>query len=201
MAHDALEAGDVGEPRYMYRPTAIGAPRHFRLSAHGLEWDTGRRSGRVDFNRIRRVRMVYRPATLQAYRFVTEIWAPDAPRLKIASVSAKNMVELVNQGDDYRAFVVELHRRMAGGGGTTRFDAGINPLLYWPGLAAFTAAAVGFVGLIIRAVSEGAGFAALLIAAFLLLFLWQAGNIFYRNRPRSYRPDALPPLLMPRAKG
>jgi hypothetical protein len=199
MARDEVQAGDIGEPSYVYRPTAFGAPHHFRLSARGIEWDTGRRSGLVDFNRVRRVRMVYRPATLQAYRFVTEIWSSDAPRLKIGSVSAKNMVELVNQGGDYRTFIVELHRRVAATGATVRFDAGINPLLYWPGLAAFTAAAIGFIGLILRALSERAGLAALLIAAFLLLFLWQAGNIFYRNRPHSYRPETLPPLLLPRA--
>jgi hypothetical protein len=33
---------------------------------------------------------------------------------------------------------------------------------------------------------------------FLVLFLWQAGNIFYRNRPAAYRADALPPLLLPK---
>jgi hypothetical protein len=29
------------------------------------------------------------------------------------------------------------------------------------------------------------------------LFLWQSGNYFRRNRPGSYRPDALPKLLVP----
>lgn len=201
MTRDESGADDLGQPSYLYRPSAFGAPRSFRLSPQGIEWDIGRRSGRVDFGRVRRVRMIYRPATMQAYRFITEIWSPDAPRLKIGSVSAKNMVEWVNQADEYRAFVTEMHRRLAEAGGTTRFETGIHPLLYWPGLVAFAAAGVGFIGLTIRAISEGAGLAALMIAAFLLLFLWQAGNIFYRNRPTTYRPDALPPLLLPRGDG
>ena len=36
------------------------------------------------------------------------------------------------------------------------------------------------------------------IVGFLALFLWQGGNFFRRNRPGSYRPDALPPELMPK---
>ena len=36
------------------------------------------------------------------------------------------------------------------------------------------------------------------IAAFMALFLWQGGNFFRRNKPGSYRPDALPPELMPK---
>jgi hypothetical protein len=200
MTGDEFEAEDADQPRYVYRPSAFAAPRSFRLSQRGIEWDIGRRSGHLDFSRIRQVKMIYRPATMAAYRFITEVSSPDAPRLKIASVSAKNMVELTNQGDEYRAFVTEMHRRLAEAGTPARFQAGIHPLMYWPGLVAFTAAGVGFTGLTIRAISEGAGLAALLIAGFLLLFLWQAGNIFYRNKPGTYRPDALPPMLLPRPK-
>jgi hypothetical protein len=200
MTQDEPETGDVEVPVYVYRPSAFGAPRHFQLLERGIAWDLGRRSGQLSYDRITRVRLSYRPATLQAYRFITEIWSPDAPRLTVISASWKSMVEQVDLCDDYRAFVIDLHRHLAAAGTRARFDAGIYPLLYWPGLAAFVAAAIGFVGLIIRAISEGAGLAGLLIFAFLLLFLWQAGNIFYRNRPSRYRPDALPPLLVPRAK-
>jgi hypothetical protein len=39
-----------------------------------------------------------------------------------------------------------------------------------------------------------------LLVAFVLLFFWQGGTIFYRNRPGPYRPDAVPPHLLPRVK-
>ena len=200
MTGDDLDADDAGQPRYSFRPSAFGAPREFRLLDGGLAWEIGRRSGVVPFDRIQRVRMSYRPATMQTHRFVTEIWSAEVPRLDIVSSSWKSMVEQADQGDRYRAFAIELHDRLAGAGRNIRFEAGVNPLLYWPGLAVFAVAAVGFAALTVRALESEAGFAALLIGAFLLLFLWQAGNIFYRNRPSAYRPDALPPLLLPRAK-
>jgi hypothetical protein len=191
---------DADQPSYSFRPSTFGAPRNFRLLDQAITWEIGRRSGTMAFDRIDRVRLSYRPATLQTHRFVTEIWSVGTPRLDIASSSWKSMVEQVDQGDAYRAFVVELHKRLAAAGPRTQFATGMNPLIYWPGLALFIAAAIGFAGLTVRALQSDAGVAALLIAAFLLLFLWQAGNIFYRNRPGSYRPDALPPALLPRAK-
>jgi hypothetical protein len=36
------------------------------------------------------------------------------------------------------------------------------------------------------------------VAAFLALFMWQAGNLFRRNRPGTFRPDAVPPLVLPK---
>ena len=38
----------------------------------------------------------------------------------------------------------------------------------------------------------------LLIAAFLGLFLWQAGAFFHRNRPGKFDPAAVPPQVLPR---
>jgi hypothetical protein len=101
---------------------------------------------------------------------------------------------------EYAHFIVELHRRLVAAQSAAAFDGGMHPLLFWPGLALFAASATGMAALSVRAIAAGAGMAALLIGAFLLLFLWQAGNIFYRNRPGSYRPDALPSLLLPSGK-
>ena len=107
------------------------------------------------------------------------------------------MLEQERQNDAYRAFVAELHRRIAAAGGATQFVTGYAALLYWPGLAVFTGTLIGFAFLILRALQTqdwiGAGF----VAAFLALFLWQIGGYFRRNRPSVYRPDALPPLLLP----
>lgn len=195
------EFEDGREPNaYSFRPSAFGAPRNFRVSDRAIAWEIGRRSGTVAFKEIDRVRLSYRPATLQTNRFAAEIWSAGTPRLDVVSSSWKSMVEQVDQSNDYRRFVVDLHRGLAAAGGSIRFDSGMNPLIYWPGLALFAAAAIGFAALAVRALQTGAGVAALLITAFLLLFLWQAGNIFYRNRPGSYRPDALPTLLLPREK-
>ncbi len=79
-----------------------------------------------------------------------------------------------------------------------RFEQGSHPLLYWPGLIAFVGVALGLAVLIVRALQADAKGGAAFIGIFLLLFLWQGGNFFRRNRPGVYRPEALPAELMPK---
>jgi hypothetical protein len=190
--------GDV--PSYSYRPSAVGAPRTFRLSGQFLDWDTGRRSGRIALGRIIKVRMSYRPATMQNLRFVTEIWSLDGPRLIIVSTSWKSMAEQVRLDDGYRAFVMELHTRLAAAGSSAQFVSGVHPLMFGAGVLLFVGAGIGLVGLILRAIQANILFGALLIGVFLALFVWQTRNFLLRNRPGCYEPRALPTNLLPRGQ-
>src|SRR5512135_2924636 len=119
--------GDIGAvPRqewtYSYRPSLLGAPYEFRLDEQGLDWTVGRKSGRLVWRDIDRVRLSYRPASMQPYRFITEIWAAGAPKLTIMSTSWKRMVVQERFDQGYRAFVAELHRRLAQAQTRARFE-------------------------------------------------------------------------------
>ena len=52
----------------------MGAPFMFRLTADALEWSKGGFAGRTPYGRIRRMRLGFRPMTMQNHRFLTEIW-------------------------------------------------------------------------------------------------------------------------------
>jgi hypothetical protein len=101
------------------------------------------------------------------------------------------------QDADYTAFIVALHRRIAQAGGQGAFVSGTPPLLYWIGLVVFAATFAALAALIVRALQERAWTGAALVGGFFALFLWQVGGLFRRNRPGRYRPDALPPHLLP----
>jgi hypothetical protein len=197
MSFDREDAGD-GAIAYFYRPSLLGAAWEFKFAGDGLNWAAGRKAGHIPFRNFRRLRMSYRPASMQSHRFMTELWAEGAPKLEILSSSWKSMVELQRLDRPYTAFVGELHRRIALAAAPARFEQGSNPLLYWPGLAAFVSVALGLALLVVRALQADAKGGALFVGVFLLLFLWQGGNFFRRNRPGLYRPDALPAELMPK---
>lgn len=183
---------------YSYRPSLLGAPWEFRLGAHGLDWSAGRKSGHVPFGAVRRVRLSFRPGNVQLYRFVTEVWGEGGPKLILASTSWKSMVEHERLDRSYAAFVTELHRRLLQAKPAARYEQGSSPLRYWPGVGVFLAVSLGLAALVARALQAHAIGASILIVAFLALFLWQGGDYFRRNRPRLYRPDALPAELMPK---
>ena len=196
MAEDSGSTASA-DPVYHYKPSLAGAAWEFHLRPDALEWRTGWRDGRVPYGRIKRVRLTYRPATMQSWRFLTEIWPSDGPKLLIVSTSWRGLLEQAAQDTDYGAFVRELHRRIAGAGSPAAFDAGSPAIFYWPGAVVFLGVALALAALTVRALQIGPLAGAAVVGGFLALFLWQSGNYFWRNRPGRYRPEAVPDHLVP----
>ena len=194
---DARSDSAASAVTYSYRPTALGAPRHFTLSDDGIDWNSGAMSGHVPYRQIRRLRMSFRPVSMQSHRFITELWGEGAPRLKILSTSWKSMVEQERLDRSYSAFIQELHRRISKSAPSVRFERGTNPWIYWPGFALFVAVALGLAGGAMQALQAGAYVGAAFAGAFLALYLWQIENFLRRNRPGVYGPEALPKEVMP----
>lgn len=186
------------DPTYAFKSSLMGAGFEFRLAFDALEWRRGGQAGRVPYDRIRRVRLSFRPMTMQNYRFLTEIWSTSGPKLQIASTSWKSLVEHQRFDAPYRAFVIELCRRIGAAGAQTSFERGSTAWIYWPGVAVFVAASFGLAGLVVRALMTQVWSGAAFVAAFLALFLWQAGHLFSRNRPGLFSPDAVPPQVLPK---
>ena len=194
---DAIDP--AADPVYSYKPSLLGTPWEFRLRPDALEWQVGKFQGRTPYGRIARVRMSYRPATMQSRRFLTEIWSAEGPKLAIVSSSWRNMVELAAQDQAYGAFVRELNRRIAAAGATASFEIGSPAILYWPGLAIVASAVVVLAVLTVHALLIENWSAAAIVGGFCGLFAWQGGTFFWRNRPGRYRPEAVPPHVVPRA--
>ncbi len=197
---DDAAAAHGGDPVYAYKPNLAGALWVFKLTSKGIEWEYGRRSGVVGYDKVSRVRMAFRPATLQGYRFLTEIWSPDSPKLQISSASFRGLTEMSRQDKEYTTFLAELHRRLAAAGSVARFETGMNALLYWIGAAVMTAIGVTLLVFLVRVLMTGDLKGAAVVVGIMALFVWQVGTIFVRNRPRIYRPDALPPVVLPRVR-
>jgi hypothetical protein len=185
------------EPAYAFKSSLMGSGFEFRLASDALAWERGGQSGRVSYDRIRRMRLSFRPMTMQNHRFVTEIWTADRAKLQIASTSWKSMFEQERFDAGYRMFVVELCRRVGASGAQVSFETGSPPFIYWPGVAVFVAASLGLAALVVRALLIQAWGGAAFIVAFLALFVWHAGHLFARNRPDRFSPDAVPPRVLP----
>lgn len=197
-AATGISDDDTPDPAYAFKPSLIGAWCEFRLKADGLHWQMGPRSGRVRYERIRAVRLAYRPVTMQSRRFVTEIWSTDNPKISIVSVSWRSLVEQERQDAAYVAFVTELHRRLAASNSEAQFTTGLPVVSYWLGVVVFAVVMVTIAALIVRALRQQQWSASAIIAAILAAFGYQIGNYFRRNRPVRYRPDAIPPEVLPK---
>jgi len=182
---------------YSYRPSLLGAEWNLTLAPEGLAWSAGMRSGVTPYAAISRMRMAYRPMSMQTTRFMTEIWAPGGPPLRIVSTSWKSMVEQKRLDKAYTQFVTALHARIAAAKGAPVCERGRPGLVYWPGLAVFIGVSLGLALLIVRALQARALVPMLFVAAFFVMFVWHGGTFFTRNRPGPYSVDAPPRDLLP----
>jgi hypothetical protein len=192
-------ADSSGDPTYAFKPSLMGAMWQFTLRPDALEWQMGRRRGRVRYDRVRAVRLSYRPVMMQSYRFITEIWSDDNPKIQIVSVSWRSIMEQESLNQAYSDFVTALHRRIAAAGGEARFSIGLPFLTYWIGIVIFGGVLVATGALVVRAIGSVQWAASVVVAIFFLVFAYQLGTYFYRNRPGRYRADAIPAGILPRA--
>jgi hypothetical protein len=194
---DANRAGPPTEPAYAYKPSLMGAPWEFRLQPERLVWSAGSRTGSILYTDIRRVRLSYRPVSMQSHRFIAEIWSAGAPKLTIASTSWRGMLDQERLDRPYCDFIVALHERIAAVGGDAALEIGSPPYLYWPGLVLFALVAIGIAALLVRSLQQEFWAATLFLAGFFALLLWQIGGFFRRNRPRRYDARAIPDDILP----
>ncbi len=195
---NAVPAQAAEDTSYSYRPSLLGAAWSFRLTGAGIAWEAGRKSGQIPYRTINRIRMSYKPVSMQSQRFLTEVWAEGAPKLEIISSSWKSLVEQERLDKPYSAFVAELHRRTVAIDAQVRCEQGSNPIIYWSGLLVFIGVGLGLALLVVRSLQANTVGGAAFVGAFLAVFVWQGGNFLRRNRPGVYRPDAPPAELLPK---
>jgi hypothetical protein len=193
---------DASEPsppatRYVYKPARFSPVWQLELAPDAIEWAAGSRRGRLPYADIRRMRLSFRPRSMQTRHVVAEIWPVRGGRLRLVSGSPRSMAEYEAHDAAYAAFLDELHRRLAAAQSPASFECGLGALRYWPGVAIFLGVSLMLAALIARALATANRSGALLLGALLAVFLWQGGAFFQRNRPRRYRPEMPPPDLLP----
>jgi hypothetical protein len=183
--------------RYAYKPSVMGAPAEFQLLDGTLEWRSGARSLRIAYADVTSIRMMFRPVTLQSFRFVTEVRSKSGLKLTIASTSWQSMVAHERHDAAYKAFIIELHRRVADANAMVTYRAGSPAFLFWPGAVILAGMLIGTAALAVRATGVGEWQGAAFVVAMLALFSWQAVSFLRRNIPGDYTPEKLPAQVLP----
>lgn len=188
---------DVDKAAYAFRASLIGAAQQFELTDDGLVWRIGPKSGLWPYATIARVRLSYRPVSMQSQRYRADLEDAGGARLRILSTSWQTVALMAPQNDAYRGFILELHRRMRDAGSQAELIGGLRPGIHTAALVMIALVAAAMTGLLARAVATGSWAGALFIVGFAVLFGWQIGGFIQRNRPQSYTFDHLPQALLP----
>jgi len=193
----AIPGEGAPETRYAYKASLIGSAHQFELTDAGLSWQIAGRFGVWAYTDIASIRLTFRPMSMQSRRFRADIKSIGGRRIAVLSTTWQTVSLMAPQDHGYRAFITELHRRMAAAGSKAKLIAGIGPKTYFAALAMVTFLAISMAGLLVRALWIGEWYGALFLVGFAALFAWQIGGFVKRNRPRSYDFDHLPEALLP----
>ena len=183
--------------RYAYKASLIGAAHQFELTDGGLLWRIAGKSAVWPYADIAAIRLSYRPVSMQSRRFRADIENLGGARFAILSTSWQTAALMAPQDEDYRAFITQLHARMAEAGSKAALIGGLRPRTYIAAVILLTLVAVAMSGLLVRAIATGEFAGVLFLVGFAALFGWQIGGFIRRNRPQTYSFDALPKALLP----
>ncbi|WP_406677223.1 hypothetical protein [Rhodopseudomonas infernalis] len=182
---------------YAFKASLIGAAQQFELTDDGLLWRVGPKSGLWPYASIKQVRLSFRPVSMQSQRYRADLEDNNGARVRILSTTWQTVALMAPQNDAYRAFILELHRRMLAAGSRAELIGGLRPAIHTAALVIVALVAAAMTGLLARAVATGSWPGALFIAGFAALFGWQIGGFIRRNRPRRYDFDDVPKDLLP----
>ena len=183
--------------RYIYKPSIAGSPQSFELTEQGLSFKAGFRSDVWRYGDIARIRLIYRPVSMLAHRFRADLQHKDGKKLTIVSASWAGIVALTPQNDSYRAFIEELHRRIAAERSDVVCLAGLHRGAFAFTVAAFAAVMIALAGLFVRALVTGEFIAALFMLGIGAWFSWNTRGLLTRNKPQRYEAANVPRQLLP----
>jgi hypothetical protein len=175
---------------YLDRGSIFEPERRFSLKDDGLAVEGGGQGMLVPYDRIAGVQMLSGPRRRRCV-----IRLKGGREFALSERFAESLLRGRRQGPAYRAFVLDLHSRLAPIPGI-RFRRGLHPQRYlgiWLILAG--------TGLLIAAnmlIFPSRSPALLALRALLLLCLYQAARNHRRHgKPGTYPPDAVPEGLLP----
>ena len=197
LPHQATEGEGARTIGYAYKASLISSAYQFELTDAGLSWQMGRRSGVWPYADIASIRLSYRPVSMQSRRFRADLERAGGERIAILSTTWQTVSLMTPQDQDYRAFMVELHRRMRAAGSKAFLIGGIGKVTYAMAVTMLVLLAVAMIGLFVRALATSQFTGALFLVGIAIWFAWTIGGFIKRNRPCRYSFDALPATLLP----
>jgi hypothetical protein len=182
---------------YAFKASLVGAAHRFELTKAGLAWQLAGRSAVWPYAEISAITLSYRPVWMQAHRFRADIRHESGARLSVLSTSWQTAALMAAQDDLYRAFIRDLHARLAAAGSRAKLSGGLGRISYAAAVALAGLVGVMLMILFVRALVTGEYAGALFFVGFAALFGWQIGGFIWRNRPVAYSWDRLPAVLLP----
>lgn len=181
---------------YETRLTLFEKVRTFSIQGATLRIEEEGRTNEIALTDIVEVRCRYFPTRVQLNRYECLLTVKSGMKIKIGNQFFRGVADFEDRSADYRKFVVALHVALSKQNPTCVFHSGVAPSSFYLTAAFLALSMLTLAFLIIVMGASLPGFAVIkliiLIAMIPISIKW-----FYKNKPKIYRPQAIPTDVLP----
>ncbi len=184
---------------YSHRAKPYAGEAEFRLHPDHVHVEQGRRSGDFPLADIVMIRLLYKPRNTTNEGYQAKLYRRDRRTASLTNLSWKSLVDMERQDADYRRFVEAAVAAVAAANPGVVLVAGMPRWLHRLTALAGLVALAALTTVLGQALLNGSLPIALLTAALAAYCGWWTMRYLGRNRPRSFRPGAIPQDVLPPA--
>ena len=182
---------------YEHRPKPFSNSLTLDLGPATLLAERGNSKQEFRLDGIEQLRLSYRPANTARLGFACKLRARDGKTMVFSNLTWRSMVETGRQDEDYSTFTRELIARIGRASPRVEMIAGAPTWQYRLFFAAFLLLAPSLLASAGYFAMNGSWVVGVLTLALTAWLAFYAREYLVRNRPRTFRPEAIPPEVMP----
>lgn len=205
---------------YEQRPKPYSHALELRLDRAALRGERGKSNQSFPLAAIEKITLTYTPRNVARHTFRCDVQAKDGRSVRFENISWRSLIEAERLNAGYNQVVRALIDRASRANPKLILQGGITPFRYWFMLIVGVALTGALIGTVIYALGADAALPNLEKSIPIentifrifgrwsnLLALFSSGLAAYialwlreyltRNRPRTFRPEAIPDALMP----
>lgn len=192
---------DIDPTSYAFNENALVKRRTYRLTEDALTWQAeGEQLDGVFYDEIAEVQMAYIPSRFATNRYRTRIILRRGGMVNLLNTDFTGFGSFTEKNAEYRAFILELHRRLAEHGRNIVYRKGSSGGGYVANMALtiFIFVMIGIA--VVMLLNFGLVWIAVVKLVIILFFIPTLIRFMRRSRPESYDPlspskDAMPEVL------
>jgi hypothetical protein len=186
---------------YGHRARPYSNEAVFELREDRVAIEQGSRKGDFLFSEIAMIRLMYKPKNTTNEGYQTKIYRRDRKTASFTNLSWKSLVDVDRQDEAYSLFLRKMITAAAGANPSIVLMAGLPGWMHMLVTVFAVASVAALAAVTVQAMLQGGWPIALLTAALASYFTWWAMRYVGRNRPRAFRPDAIPAHVLPPLSG
>ena len=152
---------------------------------------------KIDLIKIVQVRMKYAPTRYVKNKFVMEVKDLSGQSITISKAHYLSLGKFEDRGNEYREFVLQLHKKLANVNNICKFTSGATQSAYTINFISLLFVIFILIFTLFFMIATGLYFIIVMHLIFIIYYLPASLKFIKVNKPKNYFPNSIPNYLLP----